>query len=817
MLRLVRIQPRQLAVRALWRFNSTAAAAINEDCTPKESRLENQHVAETTGEVDTSRHEVLLYYSHLFVPTGKLSKYIPSVFRRRSDESLLDRVRKYLPPDIPAEVREFIPRSREGGAFVKLHLTDHTLNPEQAGKKLVEYVNENAPSSVLWTMRWKVFTVKGRPWIEDMKTGFTSTIRVTFDGSDVSPEELYAALRQYGRIETIEPPAPSNKDSPRSTIVKFTSFFDAAAARNCANGQIIQGTKISISFVLSQQKNFIVEFFNSHPRISVPIALALFAGLAFLIFEPIRILSIETKVLGLMNFTDYPAIRKTINYIRSWTNYLNVTGSKKKDDEDTIQGSWLELYNLAEELKLMLSEGNNTFMVVYGPKGSGKSKVVEMALENIKSPQLVIDCEALNKSKTDNDKLGTLSSTLGYHPMFLWANGISRFVDLAAQSLTGQSAGFSETTEQQINRILNTAATSIHRISVRNKPKDVNESDYLQRYPEAKPVIIIRGLTSKSDINKQIVDWAGALVQNNSAQVVFVTHDVSHDKLLARALPDQIFKTITVGDAGVDASLEYVINYCKTSRELKRKQNETGAEEKSSEEIHKTEHAKSVTKMDAKALDALGGRLTDLNSYARRIVAGEEPDHALQQMVHLSALEISQMFLSPTSNTEWTPEQAWIVIKELATHDRRQWFPILAIVNKEPAFSSDDQMKALVSLEYRELIAVRNIGGRVVGLKAGRPLYHAAFRELVGDTFLCALMDSKVLKYDIQAESDKIKKVETELKDLALLPSRRETQSRQDYLANKIYVSQEKINKWEKELAQKLLLAQKSLDSSKFQ
>lgn len=802
-------------VRVLARFNSTISTAPDVAAHPsKEATVDEHKVEETTGEVDTSRHETLLYISQMFLPTGRFSKYVPTFLRRRSDEVLLERVRKYFPPDVPLEVREFIPRPREGGAFMKVHLKDHTLSPTTTGEKLAEYINSRHPSSLFWTLKWHAYTVKGRPWIEDMKTGFTSTIRVTFDGPDVAPEELYAALRQYGRIETIEPPSPGTKDLPRSTIVQFTSFFDAASARNCANGQVIQGTKISIGFVLSNKRNPIVEFFSSHPRIAVPIALALFAGLAFLIFEPIRILSVECKVLGLTDFMEYPWIRRTARYLSSWSSYLKFTSHKKEEEYDTVRGSWLERYRISDELKQMLKEGTNTFIVVYGPKGSGKSKVVQMALSDIHSPQLVIDCESFTKAKNDNEKLSQLSNTLGYHPVFLWTNGISRFVDLAAQSLSGQSAGFSETTEQQITRMLDTAASSIHRVSVRRKPKDVNESDYLQRYPEVKPVIIIRGFTGKSSMNKLIADWAGSLVQGNVAQVVFVTHDVSHEKLLANALPEQLFKNITVGDAGVAAARDYIVNYCKSAKKFKAEQTNSEDEEKT--ETPDVESAKHVMHLDTKALDSLGGRLTDLNTYARRIVAGEDPDKALRQMIRQSALEISQMFLNP-GTSDWSPEQAWVVIKQLAVNDKNSWLPIFPLATKEPAFSTDEQLKALVSLEYRELITVRSIGGRITSLKAGRPLYHAAFRELVNDQYLCALMDSKVLKFDIQSESEKIKRVETELKDLALLPTRRETQSRQDYLASKIYASQEKINKWEKELAQKTLLAQKSLDASQFQ
>ena len=81
----------------------------------------------------------------------------------------------------------------------------------------------------------------------------------------------------------------------------------------------------------------------------------------------------------------------------------------------------------------------------------------------------------------DSAVIRQLASQVGYAPIFNWLNFFSSLLDLAAQGMLkqkkinigtiGQKAGFTETLDTQVKKILNTTATALKKVALSNKPR----------------------------------------------------------------------------------------------------------------------------------------------------------------------------------------------------------------------------------------------------------------------------------------------------------------------------------------------------------
>lgn len=60
-------------------------------------------------------------------------------------------------------------------------------------------------------------------------------------------------------------------------------------------------------------------------------------------------------------------------------------------------------------------------------------------------------------------------------------------------------------------------------------------------------------------------------------------------------------------------------------------------------------------------IETLGGRLTDLEFFARRLKTGQTPGRAVAEIIDQSASEILKMYLLTLGKTDlkWSTEQAW--------------------------------------------------------------------------------------------------------------------------------------------------------------
>lgn len=283
---------------------------------------------------------------------------------------------------------------------------------------------------------------------------------------------------------------------------------------------------------------------------------------------------------------------------------------------------------------------------------------------------------------------------------------------------------------------------------------------------------------------------AARLTTANIAHVIFLTHDVSFSKSLSKALPDRVFRQITLGDCSLDAAKRFVINHLDADPA----DIEAGDGEK---KLTPSQRRKDLFELDD-CIGALGGRLTDLEFLARRIKTGETPKRAVQQIIEQSASEIMKMYLFGVVGDDarkWAPEQAWFLIRQLASEDTLRYNEVL-LAN---SFSSNGD-SVLQQLEQAELISIVSTNGRPQAIKPGKPVFQPAFRLLCQDRVLKARLDLAILTEQIKGENATIDKCENELRLLGELPRRpAEITGRIVYLLAKVKASQQNIEGFEKE------------------
>ncbi|KAG6017239.1 hypothetical protein E4U43_001952 [Claviceps pusilla] len=728
-------------------------------------------------------------------------------------------VKRAIPDDMPLKVTEILPRLKDGGAFVKVQY-DASISPRDIESTLLNKLKERPLKP--WFSPFRGITarlVRGTPWLEDLYRFPSSLIKVEFvppepgaSAEELSEESLYSMFRRYGKIADILPQPFDSKVVPKYAQIEFPRLSDAIMARNCMHGFVVNevmgggktGTLLRLSYVKREKVHSFWHWLTNHPRIVIPILAALLAATSVIIFDPIRTFFIKLHVSHSLRFKD----SRLYKWFKSQTDNLSFRQSQHMDGLGTV---WNHRRELIEQLRNWLDGSSDTFVVITGPRGSGKMEMVmDQALAGRKNV-LLIDCKPIVDASGEAGTIKRLAGAVGFRPVFSWANSISSMVDLAVQSTTGVKAGFSETLDSQINKILHTTTNALKEIglgtrSKRDKDAQLSEDAYLEAHPESRPVIVIDNFLHKNEgvtiVYDKITDWAASLVQNNIAHVIFLTSDGSFSKPLSRALPDRVFRTISLGDLDHNVAKNFV-----TSRLAEDMSENSDQVDAAKDAINNKQVAK---RMDLAGLDecieTLGGRLTDLEFLARRIKAGQTPGQAVEEIVSETATDVVKVFLMgkiSDPDRKWSSEQAWYLIKSLAESPSLRYHQVLL----SPTFASSTSPNAtngdaaLEALASSELITLRMHQGRPKYISAGKPLHQAAFSVLVRDRVLKAKMDMALLKEIVKVESKTIETVETELTALGKLPRQTsETSGRVSYLLEKLNASQRKIEDSESQM-----------------
>ncbi|PNP52970.1 hypothetical protein THARTR1_06485 [Trichoderma harzianum] len=812
-------------------WETTTAIPLSQGDAAEEKQDSSPSEEQESGRFDVKSNESILFFDNLFPLklTPLLSRQtetdqqLTDLMKRFNSSSLgimdpIQLVKRAIPENLPIKVTEILPRLKDGGAFVKFEY-DASLNATEIEAKLLKKLREEPIKPWFNPFgRIRARLVRGVPWLEDLHRYPSPLLMVEFVPPEpgAAPEELpeevlYSLFRRYGKIADIIPQPADSKITPRYAQIGFPTLRDTIMARNCLHGFVLSeaqgggknGTKLRLSYVKKEKAHNIWNWITTHPRIVIPILAALIAGVSVMIFDPIRMFFIKVHVQHSLRYTDW----RIYKWFRSQAGSFSF--HKKEEHIEGLGTIWKHRKDLIEQLQSWLDGSSDTFIVVTGPRGSGKAEMVMSQTLSGRKNVVLIDCKPITEANGEAGTIKRLAAAVGYRPVFSWANSISSMIDLAVQGTTGVKSGFSETLESQLNKILHTTATALKHVALSERHKtdkdaNISEDAYLEAHPDQRPIIVVDNFLHKNEdssiVYDMIAEWAATVVQNNVAHVVFLTSDSAYSKSLTKAMPDRVFRTLSLGDLDADVAKNFVIT--RVEEDLKREAQE---EEELGEENKKPSQRPSLAGLDD-GIKVLGGRLTDLEFLARRLRAGQTPQEAVEEIVTEDATDIVKMYLlgrTADADRRWSTEQAWHLIKALSENPTLRYHQVLL----SPTFASSlssyatNGEAAIESLAGAELITVTTHRGRPQTITAGKPLHQAAFGVLVKDRVLRAKMDLAVLNEMAKVEAKNIDAVEKELQLLGGLPRHTgESAGRVMYLLDKLDAGQRKIAQQEREM-----------------
>ena len=768
---------------------------------------------EETGHITTGQNESILFFDNIFPLKLQWLTRIPfldnttvvNTYRRLNSPhiALADPtgiVDRALPANLPIKIISILPRVREGGAYVKFQ-HEAGIDASELEGTIREYLKDKPIRPWFNPLRRvRTFLVRGKPWIEDLYRLPSSRLKVEFlptspeaTPAELTQETLYTLFRRYGPILEMVSQTSDSKVAPRFAYIDFSRMRFATMAKNCMHGFILveeqgggkTGTLLRIGYEPRMRTRWIRDWLTSHPRIVIPILAALIAAISVSIFDPIRTWSIRLHVthgLQLDQNQYYQWFRRQLS-----RGYDYIRFNSKKADDAGLNAIWEDRHSQMEQLKTWMSESADTFIVIQGPRGAGKKQLVDQVLVNTPN-KLVIDCKKIQEARGDSKTINAAANEVGYRPVFSWMNSISSMVDLAAMGTIGTKTGFSETVENQLVKIWSNTTAALRAIALTARNKNdrdapIPDDEWLEAHPEHRPVVIIDNFLHKTNqtgsdmVYDKLAEWAANLTTHNVAHVIFLTTDVSFSKALSKALPDRVFRQIALGDCSPDVAKKVVLRHIDAEAVTE------GGEEK----VNPSQIRSDLDELDG-VIQVLGGRLTDLEFLARRIQAGESPGKAVKQIIEQSASEILKMYLLD-GERGWTPQQAWVLIKELAENEDLKYNDLLL----NDMFSKNGE-QTLQILEQAELISISSNNGRPNKIKPGKPVYLAAFQYLTDDDVLRSRLDLSIISQLSAKESAAIQACENELKLIGELPGPpSEMKPRIRYLLAKAAASQEKI------------------------
>ncbi|KAJ9165191.1 hypothetical protein NKR19_g647 [Coniochaeta hoffmannii] len=795
-----------------------------------------------TGHIAASENEAILFidnlfplkFSPLFWRPWQTDRDLSDLLRKFDNSSLnmmdpMNLVKRAIPEKLPVKVTEIVPRLKDGGAYVKFSHPDE-ITAEEIEGTLERLLRERPVKPWFNPFRGvKAGLVQGVPWLEDLYRFPKTRVKVEFvsptagnDGVELSQETLYSLFRRYGKIAEITSQPPDSKILPKYAYVDFVLLRDSIMARNCMHGFTVveqlgggkNGTKLRLSYENRVKPHHIWDWVTNHPRIVIPLLAAFIATFTVIVFDPIREFFIKAHVQKSFQISN----SRVYKWFKRQTSDIMSQIRQKKAEQAGLSALWTHRKDLIDDINNWLLETADTFIVVQGPRGSGKKDLVLDQVLKDRQDVLVVDCKPVVEARGEAGTIKHLASAVGYRPVFSWANNLSSLIDLAVQGTTGVKANFSETLESQISKILQTSAVALKNVALDGRSKGdkdaaISDDAYLEAHPEKRPVVVIDNFLHKNEetslVYDKIAEWAAALVQSNIAHVIFLTNDTAYSKSLSKSLPDRVFRSVALGDLSPSIAKQYVVSHLDPDDQVLAGDQEASTEDK--ERILKEGNYRKDLKELDECIESLGGRLTDLEFLARRLKSGQSPKRAVAEIIEQSASEIIKMYF-PTAtgaaggaDKKWSAEQAWFLVSEIAKKESLRYNEVLLAntfaSSTNPAAANGEA--ALESLANAELITVTTHKGRPQTIRAGKPVYQAAFNSLVEDRVLRAKMDLAVLTELAKVEAKGIEKVEQELGLLGQLPNvPYQTGERVTYLLNKLEGSQRKIQQFEGEMGE---------------
>ncbi|GAA5821571.1 hypothetical protein JCM10212_006519, partial [Sporobolomyces blumeae] len=323
----------------------------------------------------------------------------------------------------------------------------------------------------------------------------------------IPQERLYDLFRPYGRIHDIVP------NGAKSASIIFASLRSATSARNCLHSATVfplppasssptsrsepssppssslgdsKPTVVRILYKPTRHLPHVRDWLTSHPKIVLPLLVALLGTISYVVFDPVRERFVQAKVEGTFDPDRWRAVKWLkkqsqvgLNSIGSMIVGSSNGGAGRQEDRDGqggASGIEKEREEAKDELKAWLRGNPESFVTVQGPTGSGKTMLVDDVLRDAKNI-LVIDCKKICKAaRTDAKLVSELATAVGYYPQFVLASSLNNMIDLASVGLIGQKAGFSSNLDTQLKAILEVTTSALSKISTSIRARSVASS-----------------------------------------------------------------------------------------------------------------------------------------------------------------------------------------------------------------------------------------------------------------------------------------------------------------------------------------------------
>ncbi|KXN90467.1 Mitochondrial escape protein 2 [Leucoagaricus sp. SymC.cos] len=271
----------------------------------------------------------------------------------------------------------------------------------------------------------------------------------------------------------------------------------------------------------------------------------------------------------------------------------------------------------------------------------------------------------------------------------------------------------------------------------------------------ALPIVVIRnfeskniggmGLTAKADSREEVLNvlanWAGSLVENQVAHVIVISDNRENAKKLSKALGSKPLNSVALFDADPASSLAFV-----------------------RQKLHDAGVDVAFAGDEAKYLERLGGRASDLESMIHKVRNGQTVQQAVEEIIARAVGELRKSAFGDDTDDikskSWTREQAWKVVKVLTSKAEVPYFDILM----EFPFKGDEN--ALRGMENAELISIGTHDGRPSTIRPGKPVYRWVFERLVNDAVFRATQEIGFNEKQISTSETAIQKYEEELQRL---------------------------------------------------
>eukprot|EP01132_Coremiostelium_polycephalum_P003300 gene3300-4133_t len=618
------------------------------------------------------------------------------------------RIHSMFPPDV--KIISIEKRIKEGGAYIHFEFDPNETNEtvEQVGERLIKTFEVANKHFHFANKPAKAMMVEGRPFVEDIDYRIPSTtLRITFKGSEMMIDDVYRLLRPFGHIRDIYyTPSQAQKDQPRQVMVVFNRMEGSIASRNSLHNKYFKeyGSTLYMEYEQMMRINKLKDYFSKHPKIMIPLAGILATLITLLLLNPLREFFIKRKLTEPFYFEE----------MDDW---------QTRVEEKT--------------LNVHFSYPPNSIVMISAPKGSGKSSLIDKIIEG-RPNTLLVDCN-LDVNNNDEEFIENFCKQIGFFPSYGFYSNAGAWIDAIIP--TGKGA-FHSSTSYQLQTILKLLDDCLLK-----KAEDFPPDPHL---PYTYPLIVIdgffgmiAGMENKEKANiimDSIIQWSITSTQRGHSHVVFISSDPFAGDILKKYLDNRgggQVTTMHLGDVPPNDAKRYI-------------KNKVGS------------MIKDETELDT-IVGTLGGRYYDLNALSQRLISGEPIQSALTSMIAKSVGEIrAEGFgLSKRNDSlkkeqiKWSRSQLWETIKRIADKNLISYDDLLFNV-----FMGDET--SLNNLINHGILRFQSIDNERM-VTAYSPLYCSAFKQMVEDLEFHVGMDILVQKSRIEEELAKLSKVEDEL------------------------------------------------------